>query len=156
MISLVKYLKCISRLNIHCYPNRRDKSHITSLKAVIVGKSLISAGLDIERIQHFVYDKVLQIYRQYWVSKCYRHILSKYRQISKKRAVITPPARHILDHICFPVEACQTTEMELWAKNIHGFRTSWMFDWVLNTPLQTARHHILTFWKNEAADLLAN
>ena len=106
MISLVKYLKCISRLNIHCYPNRRDKSHITSLKAVIVGKSLISAGLDIERILHFVYDKVLQIYRQNWVSKCYRYI-------SKEGAVSKPPARHALDHICFPVEACQTSKMEL-------------------------------------------
>ena len=76
MISLVKNLKCISRLNIHYYPNRRYKSYITSLKAVIAGKSLISAGLDIDRILHFVfYDKILQIYR---------HILSKYRQISKK------------------------------------------------------------------------
>ena len=85
MISLVKNLKCISRLNIHYYPNRRYKSYITSLKAVIAGKSLISAGLDIDRILHFVfYDKILQIYRQHWVRKFYRHILSKYRQISKK------------------------------------------------------------------------
>ena len=53
MISLVKNLKCISRLNIHYYPNRRYKSYITSLKAVIAGKSLISAGLDIDRILHF-------------------------------------------------------------------------------------------------------
>ena len=55
MISLVKNLKCISRLNIHYYPNRRYKSYITSLKAVIAGKSLISAGLDIDRILHFVF-----------------------------------------------------------------------------------------------------
>ena len=88
MISLVKNLKCISRLNIHYYPNRRYKSYITSLKAVIAGKSLISAGLDIDRILHFVfYDKILQIYRQHWVRKFYQHILSKYRQISKKWGV---------------------------------------------------------------------
>ena len=86
MISLVKNLKCISRLNIHYYPNRRYKSYITSLKAVIAGKSLISAGLDIDRILHFVFcDKILQIYRQHWVRKFYRHILSKYRQFSKKQ-----------------------------------------------------------------------
>ena len=82
MKSLVKNLKCILGLNIHYYLNRRYKSYITSLKAVIVGKSLISAGLDIDRILHFVfYDKILQIYRQHWVKKFYRHILSKYRQI---------------------------------------------------------------------------
>ena len=85
MISLVKNLKCISRLNIYCYPNRRDKSHITCLKAVTVGKILISAGLDIDKILHFFfYDKILQIYRQHWVRKFYRGILSKYRQILKK------------------------------------------------------------------------
>ena len=49
MISLVKNIKCISRLNIHYYPNRRYKSYITSLKAVIVSKNLISAELDIVR-----------------------------------------------------------------------------------------------------------
>ena len=65
MISLVKNLKFISRLFIHYYPNCWYKSYITSLKAIIVGKSLISAGLDIDRILHFVfYDKILQIYRQ--------------------------------------------------------------------------------------------
>ena len=85
MISLVKNLKCISRLNIHYYPNRRYKSYITSLKAVIVGKSLRSVGLDIDRILHFVfYEKVLQIYPQLWVRKFYRHILSKYQQISTR------------------------------------------------------------------------
>ena len=58
---------------------------MTSLNAVIAGKSLKSAGLDVDRYLHFVfYDKILQIYRQYWVRKFYRHILSKYRQISKK------------------------------------------------------------------------
>ena len=46
---------CISRLNIHYYHNRRYKSYITSLKAVIAGKSLIFAGLDIDRILHFVF-----------------------------------------------------------------------------------------------------
>ena len=66
MISLVINLKCISRLNIHYYPNRRYKFYVTSLKAVILDKSLISAGLDIDRILHFVfYDKTLQIYRQH-------------------------------------------------------------------------------------------
>ena len=60
MISLVKNLKYILRLNINYYPNRRFKSYITSLKAVIVGKSLISVGLNIDEILHFVfYDKVL-------------------------------------------------------------------------------------------------
>ena len=62
MISLVINLKCISRLNIHYHPNRRYKSYVTSLKAVILDKSLISAGLGIDRILHFVfYDKILQI-----------------------------------------------------------------------------------------------
>ena len=40
---------------MYYYPNRRYKPYITSLKAVIVGKSLISAGLDIDRILHFVF-----------------------------------------------------------------------------------------------------
>ena len=82
---MVKNLKCISRLNIHYYPNRRYKSYITSSKGDIAGKSLMSSGLDIYRILHFIFcDKILQIYRQHWVRKCYRHILSKYRQITKK------------------------------------------------------------------------
>ena len=35
-----------------------------SLKAVIAGESLISVGLDIDRILHFIfYDKILQVYR---------------------------------------------------------------------------------------------
>ena len=55
MISLVQNLKCISRLDIHYYHNRPYKSHIISLKAVIVVKSLISAGLDIDRLLHFVF-----------------------------------------------------------------------------------------------------
>ena len=59
--------------------------YITSLKAVIAGKSLISAGLNIDRILHFVfYDKILQIYQQHWVRKFYRHIFPKYLQIPKK------------------------------------------------------------------------
>ena len=63
MISLVKNLKCISRLNIYYYPNRQHKSYISSLKDVTVGKSLISVGLDIDRILHFAfYDKILQTY----------------------------------------------------------------------------------------------
>ena len=67
---------CNLRLNIHY---RWYKSYITSLKAVITGKSLISARLDIDRILHCVfYNKILQIYQQYWVRKFYRHILSKY------------------------------------------------------------------------------
>ena len=55
MILLEKNLKFISRLNIHYYPNGRYKCSITSLKAVIVGKSLTSTGLDIDRILHFVF-----------------------------------------------------------------------------------------------------
>ena len=52
--------------------------HIKGLKAVIAGNSLISAGLDIDRILHFVfYHKILQIYQQHKVWKYYRHILSK-------------------------------------------------------------------------------
>ena len=95
MISLVKNLKCISRQNIHYYPDHWYKSYITSLKAVIIGKSLISAALDIYRILYFVfYDKILQIYWQHWVRKFYRHILSKYRHISKAP---TAPSRHVLD-----------------------------------------------------------
>ena len=48
--------------------NRRYKSYITFLKAVIAGKCLISAGLDIDRILHFdFYDKILEISRQHWV-----------------------------------------------------------------------------------------
>ena len=54
MISLVKNLKYISRVNIHYYPNRRYKSYITSLKAVIVGKSLFSVGIDVDRISFFM------------------------------------------------------------------------------------------------------
>ena len=85
MISLVRNLKCISQQNIHHYLNRRYKFYITSLKAVIASKSLISVALDIDRILHFVsHNKILQIYRQHWIRKFYRHILSKYRQISKK------------------------------------------------------------------------
>ena len=61
MISFVKNLN---------YPNQRYKSYITSLKAVMVGKSLIYTGLDIDRILRFVfYDKILQIYRQHLVKK---------------------------------------------------------------------------------------
>ena len=103
MISLVKNLKCISRQNIHYYRNRQYKSYITSLKDVIVSKSLVSAALDIDRILHFVfYDKTLQIYWQHWERKFYQHILSKYRQISNKwercyTAIPHHPARHALD-----------------------------------------------------------
>ena len=55
----MKILKCISRLNIHYYSSLWYKSYITSLKAVIAGKSVIFAGRDIDRILHFiVYDKM--------------------------------------------------------------------------------------------------
>ena len=65
---------------------------MTSLKTVITGKSLISASLDIDRILHFVlYDKTLQIYRELWVRKFYRHILSINQQISKRWGWVTPP-----------------------------------------------------------------
>ena len=104
---MVKNLNSTSRLNIHYYPNRWYKSYITSFKAVIFGKSLISAGLDIDRSQCFVFhDKILPIYRQHWVRKFYQHILSKYRQISKKwfqkiSKVLQPPSssptRHTLE-----------------------------------------------------------
>ena len=61
MISFVKNLN---------YPNQRYKSYITSLKAVMVGKSLIYTVLDIDRILRFVfYDKILQIYGQI-LKKC--------------------------------------------------------------------------------------
>ena len=46
-----------------------------------------------------------------------------------------------LNHRRFPAEACQLSKMELFAKNIHGFGISGMFDWVLNMPLQTASHY---------------
>ena len=52
---MVKNLKLISRLNIHYYSNPWYKSYITSLKAIITGESLISVGLDINRILHFVF-----------------------------------------------------------------------------------------------------
>ena len=59
-------MKFISPLNIHYYPNRRYKFYITSFKALIVGKGLVSTGLDIDRILHFLfYDKIFQIYRQH-------------------------------------------------------------------------------------------
>ena len=67
MISLVKNVKCISRLSIHYFD---------------------FCWLDIDRILHFVFhDKILQIYRHHWVRKFYQHILSQYRQISKKWGV---------------------------------------------------------------------
>ena len=77
-----KESKMYFTLNVHHYPNLQYKSYITSLKAVNTSKNLISAGLDIDRILHFVfYDKIL------------RHILSKYRQISKNKGAggVTPP-----------------------------------------------------------------
>ena len=106
MISLVKYLIYLKYLNIHFYHNCRYKSYITSLKAVIAGKNLISGRLDIHRILHLVfYDKILQIYRQHWVWKMYRHFLSKYRHNFKKwgrgeRCYNHPyhPARLALDY----------------------------------------------------------
>ena len=84
------------------YHNRWCKSYITSLKAVIVGKSLISAQLDIDRILYSVfYDKILQLYRQHWVRKFKRHILSKFRHISKRwRGVTSLLACYALG--CFP------------------------------------------------------
>ena len=58
---------------------------------------MISAGLNIDRILHFVfYDKILQIYRQHWIRKFYQktykfntfnsthqYIFPKYRQFPK-------------------------------------------------------------------------
>ena len=109
MISLFKNAKCISQLNIHYYPNRRYKPYVTFLRAVIVGKTLISAGLDIDRILHFIfYDKIPQISRQHWVRRFYRrHTLSKCRQISKKWGeggrVLQPPHPR-LTHPCIQPE----------------------------------------------------
>ena len=66
---------------------------------------MTSAGLDIDRVLHFVfYDKVLQIYRQHYVRKFYRHILSKYQQIPENYVcgvrggggAVTLPAQHVL------------------------------------------------------------
>ena len=74
------------RSSIIHFHNRWYKSYITSLKVVIVGKSLISAELDFDRNLYFVfYDKILQIYGRHWVCKFYRQILSKYQQISNKK-----------------------------------------------------------------------
>ena len=90
-------------LNVHYYPNLQYKSYITSLKAVNTSKNLISAGLDIDRILHFVfYDKIL------------RHILSKYRQISKNKGAggVTPPS-HTHTHAHTPArQAFFSTTME--------------------------------------------
>ena len=92
MISLVKSLMYFRAKYFH---NRRYKSYITFLKAVIAGKCLISAGLDIDRILHFVfYDKILEISRQHWVRKFFRHILSKYQQIQKKWGVLRLSVTH--------------------------------------------------------------
>ena len=94
----LKTKKCL----LGSYHNRWCKSYITSLKAVIVGKSLISAQLDIDRILYSVfYDKILQLYRQHWVRKFKRHILPKFRHISKRwRGVTSLLACHALG--CFP------------------------------------------------------
>ena len=94
----LKTKKCL----LGSYHNRWCKSYITSLKAVIVGKSLISAQLDIDRILYSVfYDKILQLYRQHWVRKFKRHILSKFRHISKRwRGVTSLLACYALG--CFP------------------------------------------------------
>ena len=64
----------------------------------MVGKSLISVGLDIDRILHFVFYEILQIYRQYWFRKFYRLILSKYRQISKRCVCVCLWGREMLHH----------------------------------------------------------
>ena len=53
--------------------------------------------------------KILQIYQQHWVRKFYQHILSKYRQISKKggECVTTPPSTyprtHSIPPLCTPL-----------------------------------------------------
>ena len=52
---LVKNLKCISRLNIHYYPDCWYKPYTTSLKAVMAGKSLNFVGLDIDRVLNFAF-----------------------------------------------------------------------------------------------------
>ena len=66
MISLLKNVKCTSRLNIHYYLNSRYKSYITPLKAVTVGKNFISPGLNIDGILYFIfYDKILQFNQQH-------------------------------------------------------------------------------------------
>ena len=98
MISLVKNLMSFTA---KYYYNHRYKSYITSLKAVITGKSLISAGLHIDRVLYFIfYDKMLQIYRQHWVRIFYWHILSKYWQFPKSKRGVTPLHPHL------PCAAC--------------------------------------------------
>ena len=78
------------------YHNHGYKSYISFLKALITGKNLITAGLDIDRIRFFkyisfFYDKTLQICRQHRVWKFYRHILSKYPQIPKHSPPLGTP-----------------------------------------------------------------
>ena len=59
----------------------------------MAGNGLISAGLDIDRTLHFVfYDKILQIYRQHYVKKFYRHITPP-----------APPARCGLDFMLYVI-----------------------------------------------------
>ena len=62
----------VSRLNIHDYHNRRYKSYITSLKAVITGKNSISAGLDIDRIMHFSFFTDTFCYKFQKIGVCVR------------------------------------------------------------------------------------
>ena len=60
----------IKKLNIRFYHNRWYKYYITSLKAVLNGESLISAGLDIDRFLPFDFCvQKLKIYRQKWGKK---------------------------------------------------------------------------------------
>ena len=66
---------------------------IKGLKAVITSNSLISGGLDNDRIVYFIFcRKILQIYWQRYVWKFYQHILSKIPTNSKN----IPPPPHIL------------------------------------------------------------
>ena len=100
MISLVQNLKCISRLDIHYYHNRPYKSHIISLKAVIVVKSLISAGLDIDRLLHFVFMvkhfKFTDNVRSGNFSDTFCQNTDKFQKMGGGRCYTPTPARHAL------------------------------------------------------------
>ena len=80
---------------------------------------MISAGLNIDRILHFVfYDKILQIYRQHWIRKfnqktykfntfssTHQHIFPKYQQFPKNVGECYTPPPHTHTHTHTPHSA---------------------------------------------------
>ena len=90
---------------------------------------LISAELGIDRILHFVFhDEILKIYWQHWFRKFYLLILSKCRQIKKKRGtrrvLHTPPPHththtHTYTHTPLGMPLVGTTRIS----NSNGIRT---------------------------------